>query len=344
MTSERPRANGKAPPMETLCAFATAALLATPALGNDSSASMGAGGLIYTTSSLIEIARETVVIGENEVHVSYDFDNTGNRDISTLVAFPLPDLEFNGDWNYSIDTPDPINWIGFHVSVDGTEFTPQVEARATHLGVDVTEILSRYGLPITLLDHSSNQMEELDAKLKALPPEAKAELLRYGVVDWTSSWGANNVPYPTTHWTSHIAFYWFQTFPANKTLHVEHWYRPVPGRSLVTQESLADAYIRDGFCLDHRQRKQIETRLKKSPDEMMGGAELRYVVTTAGNWLGPIGHFSLRIEKGAPDNIAATCWKGLKPSDGDALVFETENFQPENDLRLLLVRPLKQDE
>ena len=283
------------------------------------------------------------MIGENEVHVSYDFRNTGDSDISTLVAFPLPDLEFNGDWNYSIDTKDPINWIGFHVSVDGKELVPRIEARATHLGVDVTDILNRYGLPITLLNHSSNQMEVLDAKLNALPPEAKAELRRYGVVDWTSSWGADNVPYPNTHWTSHIAFYWFQTFPAGKTLHVEHRYRPVPGLSFITQESLDDADLRDGVCLDRTLREQIETRLKEEPYETMRGTELRYVVTTAGNWLGPIGHFALRIEKGAPDNIVATCWKGLKPSDGDAMVFEAESFQPEDDLRFLLVRPLEQD-
>ena len=329
--------------MKALWAIATAAMLATPALGNDSSASMGAGGLIYTTSSLIEITREVLVIGENEVHVSYDFHNTGDSDISTLVAFPLPDLEFNGDWNYSIDTQDPINWIGFHVSVDGKELAPQVEARATHLGVDVTDILNRYGLPITLLNHSSNQMEVLDAKLNALPPEAKAELLRYGVVDWTSSWGADNVPYPSMHWTSHIAFYWFQTFPAGKTLHVEHRYRPVPGLSFITQESLDDADLRDGFCLDQTLREQIETRLKEEPYETMRGTELRYVVTTAGNWLGPIGHFSLRIEKGARDNIVATCWKGIKSSDGDALGFEEENYQPQVDLRFLLVRPLEQE-
>ena len=324
-------------------ALATVLMLTSPAIGNNSSASMGAGGLIYTTSSLIEITSETLVIGENEVHVSYDFRNTGDSDISTLVAFPLPDLEFNGDWNYSIDTPDPINWIGFNVSVDGKEVVPQVEARATHLGVDVTDVLNRYGLPITLLNHSSNQMEMLDDKLNALPPEAKAELLRYGVVDWTSSWGADNVPSPTMHWTSHIAFYWFQTFPAGKTLHVEHRYRPVPGLSFIWEGSLDDADVRDSFCIDQTLRQRVEKRLKESDEETMRGTELRYVVTTAGNWLGPIGRFSLRIEKGAPDNIIATCWKDLKPSGGDAMVFEADDFQPEDDLRFLLVRPLEQD-
>ena len=318
-------------------------LLTAPAAANDSSASMGAGGLVYTTSSLIEIQRETLVIGEGEVHVSYDFLNTGKDDISTLVAFPLPDLEFDGDWNYSIDSANPVNWIDFRVWADNREVTPQVEARATRFGIDVTDVLSRYGLPITMLNHSSDQMEVLDARLNALPPEARAELLRYGVVDWTSSFGADNVPYPTMHWTSHIAFYWFQTFPAGKTLHVEHRYRPVPGYSFVTPEALDESYVKDSFCIDAAARKTIETRIRAEPDEMMKGAELSYIVRTGSNWLGPIGHFSLRIEKGKPEHLVATCWKGLEPSGNDALVYEADNFQPEKDLQFLLIRPLERD-
>lgn len=323
--------------------LAVALLVASPAAANDSSASMGAGGLVYTTSSLIEIQRETLVIGENEVHVSYDFLNTGDTDISTLVAFPLPDLDFDGDWNYSIEAKEPVNWIGFKVWVDGKEIVPQVEARATNLGIDVTDVLSRYGIPITLLSGDSDQMEALDARLNALPPEAKAELLRYGVVDWTSSWGANNVPYPTMHWTSHITFYWFQTFPAGKTLHVEHRYRPVPGRSFVTPEALDESYVKDGFCIDEAQRRNIVSRVRAAQDEMMMGAEIGYVLSTAENWLGPIGHFSLRIEKGDANNVIATCWKGLTASGATALAFEADNFQPDEDVRFLLVEPMPQE-
>jgi hypothetical protein len=328
--------------MRVLRLICTVFFLTTPAVANDSSASMGAGGLAYTTSSLIRIERETLVVGANEVHVSYDFLNTGEKDISTLVAFPLPDLEFDGDWNYSIDSADPVNWIDFHVWVDGVVVTPKVEARANRFGVDVTDVLERYGIPITMLDRSSNQMEELDAKLNALPPDAKAELLRYGVVDWTSSWGADNVPSPSVHWTSHIAFYWFQTFPAGKTLHVEHRYRPVPGRSFVSADTLDDGYLKDTFCIDKALRQRIEARLRTEQNEMLSGTEIGYVLSTGGNWLGPIGHFSLRIEARA-DDMVASCWKGLATAGGDALVYETDNFQPDDDLRFLLIEPINWD-
>jgi len=319
--------------------LAAAVFVASPAAANDSTASMGAGGLIYTTSSLIEIQRETLVIGEDEVHVSYDFLNTGTEDISTLVAFPLPDLDFDGDWNYAIETEDPINWIGFKVWVDGEETVPQVEARATNLGVDVTDVLERYDIPITLL--SGERIDALDARLNALPPEAKAELLRYGVVDWTSQWGAEGVPYPTMHWTSHIAFYWFQTFPAGKTLHVEHRYRPVAGYSFVTPEALDESYVKDAFCIDAAQRQDIASRIGTTEMKVMEGAEIGYVLSTSENWLGPIGHFSLRIEKGEADNKIATCWQGLTPAGEHGLVFEAEYFQPDQDLRFLLIKPME---
>lgn len=230
--------------MKKLLLAALIAMLGTtgPSAANDSTATMGAGGLVYTTSSKIRIEREKLSISEDEVTVAYDFFNEGDEDISTLVAFPLPDLDFDGDWNYSIRSTDPVNWIGFKVTGDGKEIKPQVQARATRFGVDVTEVLQRYGIPVTMLS-GPDDVIAVDERLSALPPEAKAELLRYGVIDWSSSWGANNVPLPTYHWTSQITFYWFQTFPAGKTLHVEHRYKPVPGYSFVTVGGLQEEHL-----------------------------------------------------------------------------------------------------
>lgn len=328
--------------------FLLAALIAMlggagPCTANDSTATMGAGGLVYTTSSKIRIERENLTISEDEITVAYDFFNEGDDDISTLVAFPLPDLDFDGDWNYAIETRDPVNWIGFKVTVDGQEVKPQVQARATRFGIDVTEVLQRYGIPVTMLS-GPESLIAMDDRLSALPPEAKAELLRYGVVDWTSSWGANNVPLPTYHWTSQITFYWFQTFPAGKTLHVEHRYKPVPGYSFVTPDGLDEDYLQRSFCIDKAQRAAILARLKTEQGEIMSGVNLRYVVVTAGNWLGPIGKFSLTIDKGDPETMLATCWKGLKQAGQQTMSFEQDYFQPEDDVNILLIKPFDRNE
>ena len=316
---------------------------AGPTAANDSTVTVGAGGLVYTTSSKIRIERENLSISEKEVTVAYDFFNESDEDISTLVAFPLPDLEFDGDWNYVVRSADPVNWIGFTVMVDGHEVKPQVQARAMRFGIDVTEVLQRYGIPVTMLS-GPESLIAMDDRLSALPPEAKAELLRYGVVDWTSSWGANNVPLPTYHWTSQITFYWFQTFPAGKTLHVEHPYKPVPGYSSVTAEGIEEAYLQREFCIDKDLSKAIVSKLKTEQDEIMSGVNLRYVVVTAGNWLGPIGKFSMTIDKGIPETMLATCWKGLKQTGQQTMGFEQEYFQPEDDVNIILIKPFDRNE
>lgn len=49
---------------------------------------------------------------------------------------------------------DPINFIDFQVTADGKRVEPQVEVKAIRHGVDVTEVLKRYGIPLTLLGES----------------------------------------------------------------------------------------------------------------------------------------------------------------------------------------------
>ncbi len=60
------------------CLAATAVVLASlfgsgVSHANDSTAAIGAGGIIYTTSSKIRIERESLYISEQEVRVAYDF-------------------------------------------------------------------------------------------------------------------------------------------------------------------------------------------------------------------------------------------------------------------------------
>ncbi len=71
----------------------------------------------------------------------------------------------------------------------------------------------------------------------------------------------------------------------------------------------------------------------------MSGINLRYVIVTASNWLGSIGKFSVTIDKGSPETMLATCWKGLKQTGTQRVGLEEENFQPEEDINVLLIRP-----
>ena len=77
----------------TAAALLAAVLLAAPAAANDSVASMGAGGLVLGRTDGIEMRSEDLYVSAREIRVRYRFYNRTDQDISTLVAFPLPDLQ-----------------------------------------------------------------------------------------------------------------------------------------------------------------------------------------------------------------------------------------------------------
>ncbi len=73
--------------------LAAACLLAGPsALANDSSASLGTGGLVLTKSADIRMASEDLSISRKKIAIRYEFANDGGKDVDTIVAFPLPDI------------------------------------------------------------------------------------------------------------------------------------------------------------------------------------------------------------------------------------------------------------
>ena len=76
--------------MKFICAFAVLALAASaPALADDSSASLAAGGLVFTKQADIRMAVEDLRISPREVRVRYEFVNDGKKDIQTVVVFPI---------------------------------------------------------------------------------------------------------------------------------------------------------------------------------------------------------------------------------------------------------------
>lgn len=52
----------------------------------------------------------------------------------------------------------------------------------------------------------------------------------------------------------------------------------------------------------------------------------------------------MTIDKGDPGAIIATCWKGLKQTGPQSLRFTEENFQPDEDVNILLMKPFDRNE
>ncbi|HZP08272.1 DUF4424 family protein [Methyloceanibacter sp.] len=340
-------------PRRTLCAAGCAGLLGVlvtaSASANDSSASLDADGLHFTYNPNIEIDSEALWLSLDWVGVGYRFHNTSEHDISTLVAFPLPIMYIGEDGNYILpDNRDPINFIDFQVTADGKRVEPQVEVRATRFGIDVSEILKKHGIPLTMLGANDDASAALYDKLNDLPDDAKQELERYGVIDWTTSSGAGDKPLATTHWQTSIAFYWFQTFPAQGTIEVRHRYHPVPRHFFFSEEDLDSAEMQKTYCFDRAFADAARAMLKRAEkgheedySPILKGKELRYVLTTAENWLGPIKKFSLRVEKPSADALVSLCAEGIKRTSPTSFELTAEDYSPSEDLNVLFLEPME---
>lgn len=313
-----------------LCLLAFAA----PARGNDSSATLGAGGLILTRTETVALEAEDLYISLDEIRVRYRFRNTGPADVETVVAFPLPEIDL---WTYAetpIDLPvdDPLNFVGFTVNVDGAPVTPAVEQRAFVGAIEVSDDLRRYGIPFTFFDPGF-----ADA-LARLSWAAREELVGRNILLYDD----DGTPY--AKWRTQTTFHWAQRFPAGAVVKVEHRYRPVAGQFFITPLDLVETGDEDEnnpHCVDAAFNAALEQRLRRQgwpdTDPTLVAWNVDYILTTAANWAGPIGEFRLTVDKGKPGRLVSFCGDGVRKSGPTTFVVEKQDFLPRADLHILLI-------
>src|SRR5438477_6863740 len=142
--------------MRTRNIAALCALTLSPAaaIADDSSAELGAGGLVPTHSAQIRLADEDLRISPQEISARFTFMNEGKYDIDVIVAFPLPDIDSSrfSEEPLGRTTGDPLNFVGFKLAEYGTNIPFKVEQHAFYNGRDVTGILQRAGVPLNIVD------------------------------------------------------------------------------------------------------------------------------------------------------------------------------------------------
>ena len=320
-----------------LTLFASTALVvasAGSARANDSSASLETGGLRMVYNAEIEMKEEDLFLSKSRVRVRYVFANRSNHDVETLVAFPLPRIETGEGGNYIIDSADPINFIDFRVTAGGQPVVPQVEAKATAVGVDITPILAKWNLPVTTILPPDPAVRDLFwERMRTLPEEALADLERRGAITRSRD-ATGKTTDVNANWTASITFYWYQRFPSGQTIEITHEYRPVPRSFFTTVEELTNPEMTKRYCPDAgfvAKAKEMATR------GTLSGVELRYIVQTANNWWGPIGRFSLSVDKEDPKYVLSTCLQGLARSGPTVFSVSKPNWSPDADLGMLLL-------
>ena len=205
------------------------------AWANDSTAAMGAGGIVLTESADIRMASEDLFVSKNLIRVRYQFVNEGQAPITTRVAFPLPEADMHelSDIDVGWPTEKGDNVVNFRVIVDGRPVTPQLERKAFLKGQDVTAQLTRLGVPI------SPRPVDVSAAVQKLSPAAKGELVRLKLANITPDW-------VEPFWVVKNTYHWVQTFPVGRPLAVEHTYEPIAGGSFFS----ASGYFQDPKMLD----------------------------------------------------------------------------------------------
>ena len=121
-------------------------------------------------------------------------------------------------------------------------------------------------------------------------------------------------------WLLSTAYYWEQTFPAGKTIVVEHRYKPSVGTTAGVSFGYEGSEKEPGSKVSKQVLFQYDDdflrayRKTKAADGSDTYFENRidYILTTASNWVGTIGKFHLVIDKGSPKNLVSFCGEDVK--------------------------------
>ena len=319
----------------TICVLGALLLATTGAIGDDSSAALAAGGIVFTKGTPVRMKAEDLYVSPKSMRIRFEFVNDSAKDVDTLVAFPLPDIDTSIYWGSPVGTvtDDPVNFVGFKAAVDGRAVSFKVEQRAFVKDKDVTSLLRSMGLPVNPVAGDGYRRYE---KL----PLAKRKLL----LDARAAEGDADEFVP--QWVVRTKFYWTQHFPAHKSVLVEHSYQPVTGQSFFGKSNLADKGSMDtrDFCIDAPTKAKIaamsDARLKAKADngEYLNAYRTDYILSTASNWNGPIGRFHLTLDKIKPDNVLSLCWDGALKKTGPTTFEDMRaNFAPTRDIHMLVL-------
>jgi len=329
---------------------------------DDSAASVAVGGIQLRREADISMEKEILTISEAKVTVEYEFLNETDKDITTVVAFPIPryDIGFN-------DAGGTRDFNDFRLWVEGREVKYNTEARAKLRGKDYTDLLKGLGIDIASFggwDEDRNGTPI--GPITRLPDQELQRLSSIGLIN--SDRGASDDKLPL--WDVLKSYYWTQTFPAHKILHVRHEYTPSMGFQEINPDAL-DPEVRkkrlaedrekaqspgalaadenyyntiSNSCVEPSLRKGLMKQALKKYGQDTGSIEMAWVdfiLTTANSWKTPIKDFTLIIDRQSasryaiPPQYVSLCWDGPieKTAEGHFVAHKT-NFVPEKELHV----------
>ena len=319
---------------------------ATPGLANDTTASMRAGGLVLERTTGIEMRSEDLYVSAREIRVNYRFFNRTDRDISTLVAFPMPDIPGGSESDLGVSFDDLTQPTPFTTTVDGVTAPTQVEQKAMVGDVDFTREVLANGLPL------HPYADGMGDALARLSPAVAARMITQGLVVDNGYVGDDGVRHVdlVAVWTLKTTHYWTQTFPSGREIGIDHRYTPAVGGTVQTLIGYSDPNAGPESVAVYRAERERYAQQYCTDADFVAGARRRqdagqnvsevwvdYVLTTGANWAEPIGDFRLVVDKGEPDNLVSFCATGVRKISPTQFEVRHRNYTPTRDLSVLIL-------
>ena len=327
--------------IKTIVATVVWMAVSLPVLGNDSMATLETGGLVLTRNEQVAITSEDLYISMDKVEVRYVFTNLTDKDITTLVAFPMPDIE-DSERNVAIPNRYSDNFVDFEITVDGKPVQPRAEVKAFINGKDITELLKQYLLPLNPFVSMKIFVSEQDSNQRKNMTEEGfryiSQLMESDILSWTLK----------------TTYYWEQTFPAGRSINVFHRYTPSVGGSvgspvaqLVSSLYDDDSSEYGNYCVDQSFLMglvKMNQRAKNDKVQWVRDRLIEYVLVTGANWAGgTIGDFRLVVDKGKTENMVSFCGEGVKKIAPTQFEMRRNNFKPAKNLSIFILSPFQWD-
>lgn len=314
-------------------------LSAVPAArGNDSMAETALGGLVLKQTEAISLDSEDLFLSKDEVRVKYRFTNTTDKDVETLVAFPLPDQEYSEESQYYY--MDMTKDLNFRTEVEGKPVDYAVVQQAFVNGKDVTERIKGLGWRLT----AATDFQTFNSQVIGMAAADRDAALKEGLI---TNAGVETDPSYIPVWLLRTSITRTQVFPAGKTISVEHSYKPLAGGSVggaLNAEYRNEDWSKEHtakHCIDDGWYKAFDKELAKRKTEQNPGPYsewwLGYVLKPGANWKGPIKDFRLVVDKGKPGNLVSFCGEGVKKVAPTQFEVRKTDFEPKDDLNILIV-------
>ena len=289
--------------------------------------------------------KERLTISEAKVTVEYEFLNQTDKNITTEVAFPIPPYD-----DAFTDAGGRRDFGDFRLWVEGKELKYNTEVRAKLRDKDYTDLLKSLGIDIASFGHfDTDQGGEPTGQITKLSKGSRDRLLRLGLIS-----GPDDSLPGEPAWEDVKTYYWMQTFPAHKVLHVRHEYTPSIGFEEMSPGDIDPKKPHPGdirgqienACVDPSLQKRLRdqaTKNYKAGGDILGMAWVDYILTTANSWRTPIKDFTLIIDRrrdsqhvsGVGMQYVSLCWDGpIKKLDADHFLVHETNFVPKKEIHV----------